>query len=321
MRRYVSRRLMIAVFVVMLSVAINFFIIRLAPGNPVKLLAGTDNPNPDMIAALEAKYGFDKPLWEQFLMFIQNLLKGDLGFSYVSNQPVTEIISERVVPTLMITITALLCSVTIGISLGIICGKKPGSIIDRIISSFSYLFDATPSFWLGMIMILIFASTLKIFPTSGMVNLRNNAKGFAYFTDVLHHMFLPLLTLVLIQFPYYFRITRSSIIQTLNEDFITTLRATGMSENKIFNKYVLRNAIIPTVTVVGMSIAFLLSGSAMIETIFAWPGMGRLLLSSISSRDYQVLTGIYLIISISVAVVMIIVDIIYSLIDPRIKYN
>lgn len=321
MKRYISKRLLVAVVVVLVSVIINFFIIRLAPGNPVKLLAGTDNPNPAMIAALEEKYGLNQPLSQQFFLFLGNLLKGDLGYSYISNEPVSKMIMEKIGPTLILTLSALFISVALGIALGIRCGRKPGSRVDKFISNISYIFDSTPSFWLGMMMILLFASRFKWFPTSGMVNLRNPQHGFGHVKDVLYHLTLPLTTLVLIQFPYYFRITRTSVIQTLSEDYILTFRATGMSEKQIFNKYVLRNAIIPTITVVGMSMGFLLSGSALIETVFAWPGMGRLLLTSISTRDYQVLTGIYLVLSVSVAVAMIAVDILYSFIDPRIQYE
>lgn len=321
MKRYIFKRSLSSLLVVFTSVIINFFIIRLAPGDPIRILAGTDNPNEAMIAALRAQYGLDKSLFEQFFVFFKNLLKGELGFSYISNQPVIELILERIGPTLLLSLTALIISVIIGIYLGVECGKKPGGKLDGFVSGFSYVFDSMPSFWLGMMMILIFASSLGWVPTSGMVNLRARASGFAKIVDIAYHMILPVSTLVLIQFPYYFRITRTSIIQTLSEDFITTLRATGMDEKRIFNKYVLRNAILPTVTIVGMSFAFLLSGSALIETVFAWPGMGRLLMDSIARRDYQVLTGIYLVISVSVAIVMLAVDILYGFIDPRIKYN
>ena len=185
----------------------------------------------------------------------------------------------------------------------------------------SYVFDATPSFCLGLMLILIFASWLGILPTSGMENLRGHYTGMRRVLDILQHLVLPVGTLALIQFPYYFRIARSSVLQVMSEDFITTLRATGMKEKKIFNKYVLRNALIPTVTILGSSLAFLLSGSVYIETVFSWPGMGRLLFDSIGKRDYPVLSGIYLILAITVAVMMILVDVVYSLIDPRIKYD
>ena len=152
-----------------------------------------------------------------------------------------------------------------------------------------------------------------------MYNLRNNFTGFKRFLDTLHHLFLPVLTMVLLNVPYYFRIARSSVLQVMSEDFIMTLRATGMSEQKIFNKYVLRNAIIPTITVVGISLAYMITGVSMIEITFAWPGMGRLMLDSVVKRDYPVVQGIYLMLGISVAVGMILVDLVYAAVDPRIR--
>ncbi len=322
MKRYVFKRTLSSLLVVFTSIIINFFIIRLAPGDPIRILAGTDNPNQAMIDALRVHYGLDQSLFQQFIVFMQNLFKGDLGYSYVSNQPVLEIINERIWPTLLLTLTAMIIAVALGIAFGVYCGRKPGSRLDNFISSISYIFDSMPSFWLGMMLILVLAANLNWFPTSGMMNLRNRGvSGIDLVMDIAYHMVLPVTTLVLIQFPYYFRITRTSVVQTLSEDFIMTLRATGMNERLIFNKFVLRNAILPTVTVVGMNFAFLLAGSALIETVFAWPGMGRLLLESINSRDYQVLTGIYLVISVSVAVVMFLIDIFYGLIDPRIKHD
>ncbi|MBR4420995.1 MAG: ABC transporter permease, partial [Erysipelotrichaceae bacterium] len=167
--------------------------------------------------------------------------------------------------------------------------------------------------------ILLFASILKWFPTYGMYSVRGNYTGIKKVLDVMKHMFLPVTTLVLIDIPYFFRIARSSVLQTMSEDFIMTLRATGMSERKIFNKYVMRNAIIPTITVFGITLAYMITGVAMIEIVFAWPGMGRLMLDSITRRDYPTLSAIYLMLSISVAVMTIVVDIVYAWIDPRIR--
>lgn len=321
MKRYLSKRLMTGIFVVLLSVCINFVLIRLAPGSPIKILAGTDNPNPDMIAALEAKYGLDQSIFTQFGMFVANLAKGDLGYSYISNRPVIDIIGEKVFPTLLLTFTALIISAALGIFLGVRAARSHGSRLDRFLSTITYVFDSIPSFWLGLMFILLFSSSLGWFPTSGMLNLRERYTGFRKVLDIMYHMFLPVLTMVVIQFPYYYRITRSSVIQTLSEDYITTFRATGMSEKRIFNHYVLKNAILPTITVVGMSIAFLFSGAALVETVFGWPGMGRLLIEAIAKRDYQVLTGIYFILSLSVAITMILVDVVYSLVDPRVRYE
>ena len=321
MKRYIGKRALSGLLVVLLSVCFNFTLIRLAPGDPIRIMAGTDNPNEEMIEALQQKYGLDKSIPEQFVMFLGNVAKGDLGYSYISDESVIKLIGEKIGPTLALSLTAVLLSVTIGTLIGIYAARKNGSKFDQFVCSISYVFDATPGFWLGLLMILIFASTLKWFPTSGMVNLRANYKGFAYFADVCRHLVLPITTMVLTQTPYYFRIARSSVLQVMSEDFITTFKATGMKESRIFNKYVLRNAILPTVTVLGMSLAFLLSGSVLIETVFAWPGMGRLMFSSISKRDYPVLTGIYLVTSVVICIAMILVDILYGFIDPRIRYD
>lgn len=321
MKRYIGKRALSGLLVVLLSVCFNFTLIRLAPGDPIRIMAGTDNPNEEMIEALQQKYGLDKSIPEQFVMFLGNVAKGDLGYSYISDESVIKLIGEKIGSTLALSLTAVLLSVTFGTLIGIYAARKNGSRFDRFVCSISYVFDATPGFWLGLMMILIFASSLKWFPTSGMVNLRANYKGFAYFADVCRHLVLPISTMVLTQTPYYFRIARSSVLQVMSEDFITTFKATGMKESRIFNKYVLRNAILPTVTVLGMSLAFLLSGSVLIETVFAWPGMGRLMFSSISKRDYPVLTGIYLVTSVVICIAMILVDILYGFIDPRIRYD
>ncbi len=319
MKKYVLKRLGTGVLVVLFSVLFNFVIVRLAPGDPTRLLAGKDNPNPQMIAALQEKYGLNKPILTQFWLYLKQLAHGDFGYSYVSSSTVWDLIRIRIVPTLMISLTGALLALVIGTLLGIYAARRKGSRLDVFLCSISYLFDSTPSFWLGLMMILIFAAILKWFPTSGMYNLRAGYKGWKYTLDVLKHMVLPVTTLTLIDIPYYFRIARSSVLQTMSEDFIMTLRATGMSERRIFNKYVMRNAIIPTITVFGITLAYMITGVAMIEIVFAWPGMGRLMLDSITKRDYPTLSAIYLILSISVAVMMIVVDLVYAWVDPRIR--
>ena len=319
MKRFILKRLFSGTIVVLFSVLFNFVIIRLAPGDPTRLLAGKDNPSQEMMEALRAKYGLDKPILEQFWIYIKQLAHGDFGYSYVSTSKVWDLIKTRIGPTLMIAFTGAVIGLLIGTLLGIFAARKKGSKFDVFLCGISYFFDATPSFWLGLMMILVFASILKWFPTYGMYSLRGNYTGLAHVLDVAYHMVLPVTTLVLIDIPYYFRIARSSVLQTMSEDFIMTLRATGMSEQKIFNKYVMRNAIIPTVTVFGITLAYMITGVAMIEIVFAWPGMGRLMLDSITKRDYPTLSAIYLMLSISVAVMTVIVDIVYAWIDPRIR--
>jgi len=204
--------------------------------------------------------------------------------------------------------------------MGIIAARKEDSIIDLIFSGFSYILNSVPSFWLGLLFIILFSTVLKILPTYGMTNVRTSYTGLAYVWDVIKHMVLPVSTLVLIQIPLYFRIAKSSVLQVINEDFILTLRATGMREKKIFNKYVFKNAILPTVTTFGISLAYLITGVVLIEIVFAWPGTGRLVLTAINQRDYPTLMGIYLIMSVSIAVMMMIIDILYAMLDPRIRY-
>jgi len=321
MKRYIGKRALSGLLVVLLSVCFNFTLIRLAPGDPIRIMAGMDNPNEAQIALLRAKYGLDKSIPEQFVMFLKQIAQGDLGYSYVSDQPVVDMILEKVGPTITLTLTALIFAVTLGTLIGVYAARKNGSWFDKMVCNVSYIFDATPGFWLGLMMIIVFASYLKLLPTSGMVSLRNNYTGIKYVLDVAKHLVLPISTMVLTQMPYYFRIARSSVLQAMAEDYVTTFRATGMKEGRIFNKYVLRNAILPTVTVVGMRMGFLLSGSVLIETVFAWPGMGRLMFTSIGKRDYPLLTGIYLVTSLMICVAMILVDILYGFIDPRIRYD
>ena len=321
MKSYVKKRIFTGILTIIFSFCLTFFLIRYAPGNPIKVLAGTDNPNPELIEHLTIKHGLDKPVPVQFLTYVKNVLKGDLGYSYMSNESVSKLIGEKIFATILLSLTASILSVLIGTILGVYAGRRIGSIMDRIMCSISYIFDAVPGFWLGLILILIFASTLRILPTSGMYDLRADNQGLDYMLDVIKHMILPVSTLFIIQTPFYFRIARSSVLQTMSEDFVLTLRATGMEESRIFNKYILRNSIIPTVTMFSLSLAFMIGGVTLTEIVFAWPGMGRLIMDAIMKRDYPLLTGVYLMISISISVVMIITDIIYALIDPRIRFE
>ena len=321
MRRYIGKRALTGLLCIAMSLCINFFIIHAAPGDPIRLLAGTDTPSPEMVEALTEKYGLDQDLHIQFIRYVGNLLKGDMGTSIYTNEPVAKEIMDRLLPTILLALTASLTALILGTLLGIFCARHVGSKLDMAFGSVSYLFDSTPSFWLGLMLILVFASTLRILPTAGMVHLRAGHTGFAYVLDVAKHLILPGLSLSLTLIPYYFRIARSSVIQVMNEDFITTLRATGAPENFIFNRYVFRNAILPTVTIFGIQLAFLITGASIVEIVFSWPGLGSFMMTAISRRDYPLLMGIYLVMSICVAVMMIVGDVLYSALDPRISHE
>lgn len=321
MGRFALRRFFSGLLTVFVVFALNFVIIHAAPGNPVKSIIGKETSNPELTQALMDKWGLNDPLSVQFSRQLGNTLKGDLGTSILYNRPVNEMILERLGATLLLGVVTAVLSLFIGTALGVVCARKEGSWLDRILSVITYALDSMPSFWLGLMLIILFSSKLGLLPTQGMENVRAGYTGLRHVLDVLHHLILPSLTLVSISIPGYFRIAKSSIQQVTSEDFIITLRATGMSEKKIFSKYIFRNAILPTVTLFGITLAFLVTGVSLIEIVFSWPGMGRLTMTAINQRDYPVLMGIYFVMSVSVALVMVLVDIAYAMLDPRIRYD
>lgn len=319
MKRYLGKRVLTGILTVFIVMILNFFIMHLAPGDPIKIIAGMERPNELQMEALRVRYGLDQPLLVQLGQYVGNLLKGDFGTSYTYNQPVAQLILGTMGSSMLLAFTSCVVAFAIGTLLGLYAARHKGRWIDNALSYVSYLFDSMPPFWLGLVAILVFASTLHILPTSGMVDLRNPQQGIGYVLDVLTHLILPCGTMTLIQIPQYLRLTRSSVVQVMEEDYITTFRAAGMAEGHIFRKYVLKNAILPTLTVFGISLAYVISGAALVEIVFAWPGTGRLMLNAINRRDYPLLMGIYLMISISVAMVTMIVDIVYAWLDPRIR--
>jgi peptide/nickel transport system permease protein len=321
MLKYLGKRLAVCMLAVLLSIFINFVLIRAAPGNPISIMAGMDSPNPEMIAALTKKYGLDKPILIQFGVYLGNLLRGDFGFSYRNNLPVTALVGERVVPTLLLSLTSLLLAVLLGCGMGLRAARRRESIVYKFFSNLSYTLDAIPSFWLALMLMLLFATTLKWLPTAGMVNVRAGYTGLKRALDILVHMILPVSCITILTAPTYYRIMRSSALQVMNEDYITLYRAVGMPEKKIFRKYVLKNAILPVVTMFGMGLAYSLAGVALVEIVFAWPGMGRLLLDSINKRDYAVLSGIYLMLSMAIALMSVLLDAVYAWLDPRIRLS
>jgi len=300
---------------------INFIIIKAAPGDPIRTIMGKETDDPVLKEALMEKWGLNESLPKQFWKQFSNSLKGDLGTSIIYNRSVNEMIQSRLGPTILLGIVSALLALIIGTALGIFCARRENSLIDSLFSTVSYTLDAMPSFWLGLMLIILLSTKLGLLPAQGMTDARAGYTGLQYYLDVAVHLVLPVLTLVLITMPGYFRIAKSSIHQVTSEEFILTLRATGMSEKKIFRKYIFRNSILPTVTMFGITIAFLVTGVSLIEIVFSWPGTGRLTLTAINQRDYPTLMGIYLVMSVSVAVVMVLVDIAYAFLDPRIRYD
>lgn len=321
MKRFIVRRIISGILTVLVVFTLNFALVKSAPGDPITSLMGKETDDPVLREALMEKWGLDQPIPVQYFNYLKNALTGDLGTSIIYNRPVNDMIGERMMATILLGLTALIISFVLGTLLGIFCARRDGSILDNTLSTISYATDAMPSFWLGLMLIILFATKLNILPSQGMYNVRAGYTGIQHVLDVLYHMILPCLTLVLITMSGYFRITKSSILQVTSEDFITTMRATGMSERKIFNKYIFRNAILPTVTMLGISVAFLVTGVSLIEIVFSWPGIGSMTLTAINQRDYSTLMGVYLVMNVSVVVVMIITDVLYAVLDPRIRYD
>jgi peptide/nickel transport system permease protein len=304
--------MLIPVFLVVAIVA--FSVLHLIPGNPAALMLGMDATT-EQIEELTRELGLDKPLLEQFVLWIKDLLKGDLGYSYFINKPVLDIIFEKMPVSLSIAILAELVAVILAIPLGVFSAIKHNTLYDQTFMTFAVLGISLPSFWLAIMFILIFSVILRWFPTQGYVPI---SEGFVTW---LHHLILPAVALGIHHSALIARMTRSSMLEVLSSDFIRTLRSKGLPEDNVVFNHALKNSIIPVITVIGISFATLLGGALIVETVFALPGIGRLMLSSIQRRDYPVVQGI-LIIFASICVLMnLLVDIIYVYLDPRIKYN
>jgi len=319
MGRYISRQLASIIPTIFLSIVLNFILLHSAPGDPARIMAGMDNPSPEQIAAIRSQLGLDKPLPVQFFNYLKQLAQGNLGQSITYKQPVFDLIMSRLPATLLLTVTSAVIALVIGTLLGAFAAQKSGKPVDSALSFGNYALFAVPSFWLGLIMIVIFSSKLGWLPTSGMRTVRADYTGWRDTLDVLQHLILPVATLALVQIPIYFRITRASVVQQQREDYVTTFRATGIPETRIFRRYALRNGLLPTVTLFGLSLGFVFTGAALVEIVFAWPGIGRLTLDAVFRRDYPLLLGIYLVLAIAVSLAVLITDLVYALLDPRIR--
>jgi peptide/nickel transport system permease protein len=316
-RTYIAKR-MLQIFPVLLGVVvINFVIIHMAPGNPAVIMAGGEAP-PEYIKMLEEEWGLNKPLYEQFVTYLGNLLRGNLGYSYKYRAPVLDVILERLPATLLLTGTAFLIAVLAGVILGVSSSKKPFSFEDNTIMLGSLVFYSMPNFWTGLMAIMIFSLRLGLFPVQGMQFFRADLNSTL---DLIWHLVLPATTLGLVQLALYARLTRSSMLEELRKDYITTARSKGLDDRSILYRHALKNALIPTITIIGIRLSFMFTGAVVTETIFAWPGIGRLMYDSIYTRDYPLLMGIFIISSAVTVLANFLADIAYCVVDPRIRYE
>jgi peptide/nickel transport system permease protein len=313
---YIIRRLLITIPIIFGVTIINFLIINMAPGNPVEMMIDPNLSQEDIEARKDA-LGLNAPLYVQYFSWLMNLLKGDLGFSMSTFEPVTQIISERLGPTILLMGTALFIGLLIAIPLGIISATKQYSKLDYFVTGGAFMGISIPNFFLGLGLIYIVSLQLNLLPTGGMVTLGGD-NGLA---DRILHLILPSVVLGIGIAGKKIRYVRSSVLETLGQDYLRTARAKGLREFIVINKHGLRNALIPIITVIGLEIPLLLGGAVIIEQIFQWPGIGQLTISSIMSRDYPTLMGLNLLAAVIVVSANLLTDIVYSLVDPRIKYE
>ncbi|TFU16867.1 nickel ABC transporter permease [Thermus tengchongensis] len=306
MLTYAIRRLLIAIPTLFGVVLLVFLMVRLAPGDPAVLLAG-EFATPETLQAIRERYGLDRPLPEQFLLYLGALLRGDLGESARSRRPVLEELKTYFPNTVELAVAAILVALLTGIPLGILAALRPGSGLDLGVMTLALLGVSMPVFWFGLLAILIFSVNLGWFPVAG--------KG------TLAHLVLPAVTLGVNATALLARMTRGTLLEVLSQDYIRTARAKGLRERVVVFKHALRNAMIPVVTVAGLEFGSLLAGAVITETIFAWPGLGQLLVGSILARDYPVVQGAVLLVATSFILVNLLVDLLYAGIDPRVRYD
>lgn len=314
MRAFLVRRLLAAIPTVIITALAVFMIVHLTPGDPASVMLGSD-ATPEQVEALRQSMGLDRPALAQLGLWGGRVLQGDLGQSYFMRIPVTGALAQAFGPTVLITLLALTLAVTLGVTAGVVSAVRRGSWTDDTVMILAMLGVSMPEFWLGLNLILLFAAKLKWLPVAGYVS-----PSVAVWKS-LRYAALPALTLGLTQAAFLTRMVRSAVLEVLNEDYVRTARAKGLRERVVTYKHVLRNAMIPIVTVIGLSTAVLLGGAITIETVFNIPGIGRLLISSALRRDYPLIQGIVLFIATIYIVINLVIDVLYAVIDPRIRYT
>lgn len=318
---YIFKRVAYGLILMLFVVVLNFLLIRLAPGDPAVVIAGEmGGATEEMLEQIREEYGLNKPVLTQLAIYIGNVASGNLGESFFFNKPVAELISQRIGPTILLVIVAQLLSIFLGVFLGVLAARKPNGLMSAFVSIFATVGYAVPVFWTGIMLIILFASVLPIFPVEGMQSVRlRDAPWHVQVLDVAHHLVLPAFTLAVIYLAQYARLSRASMLEVLGSDYIRTARAKGASERTVLFHHALRNAALPILTVAGLQFGNLISGALLVETVFNWPGMGRLAFDSILRRDYPTIMGVLFFASAMVVVANLLTDLSYRLADPRLR--
>jgi peptide/nickel transport system permease protein len=316
----IARRALQIVPSVLGIAVLNFTLLHMAPGDAAEIIAAqSGGTSAEFVEELRRSFGLDLPLWQQFFIYIGKLLTFDLGISNVQQRPVLALIADRTPATLLLMLTAIFVAIVVGVLFGILAAMRHRTWVDNLVSVLALVCYATPQFWLGLMLIVLFSVTLGILPSGGMMTIAVDMSWPARVLDVARHLLLPALTLGLFYVAVYARLMRSSMLEIYTFDFITTARAKGASERRVGLVHAASNALLPVVTLGGVQIGHMLGGSILVETVFGWPGLGRLLFDGLQQRDLNLLLGILFVSSILVVVANLVVDVIYGVLDPRIS--
>jgi len=317
---YLARRIGTAIFTIVLIVIVNFGLFRLMPGSPERVLSRNPNVTPELIAATRARWGLDKPVFpDQFVRYLAATVQGDLGFSF-RGRPVVDILAQRIWPTVILFGLGELVAIVIGLALGAYSGWRRGGPIDYLGNGLSLILYSTPYFLIGMALLLVFATGLGWFPTYGMMTAgATHAGPIDTLVDFLAHIALPLTAVSIGLIGQYAIVMRASVVETLSEDYVTTARAMGLSDGRILSHHALPNALLPTVTLIAINLGYIIAGAITVEIVFNWPGLGTLTVEALSARDYGILQGIFLLLSVAVVLANLVADLVYGLLDPRVR--
>ena len=322
-QRRIAAKLLGALLSLAFVLVFNFFLFRVLPGDPAKSLTRNRLVPAEQVQVLRESFGLDKPLPQQFVTYVKDTLSGDLGISYKFRRPVSEVIAERIWPTVLLLGLSTLLSTAIGLWVGIRGAWQRGSVFDRLSLGASLALYAMPEFWLGILLLIAFGvgvgSFPGMFPTGGMSSPNTDMTSWAGVVDVARHLFLPCLTLTLAYIAEYALVMRSSLLDELGEEYLTTARAKGLRDALVLRRHAVPNALLPTTTLIFLNLGFVVSGAITIETVYSWPGLGLLSYEALRTPDYPLLEGVFLLFSAAVILANVIADLLYAYLDPRVR--
>ncbi len=318
----IAARIAQSIGLILAVIVLNFFLIQIAPGDAATAIAGDQSASdPEVLEEIREQYGLDRPVLVQLGIYIGNVARGDLGDSIWFNEPVTSLLADRIGPTLLLSAAALGFAFIVGVAVGTAAARRPESLLSHAVTVLALIGFAMPAFWTGLLLLILVGVRFDFFPVSGIHDVDFDGNWIESWLDIGQHLILPALTLGIIYLAQYSRLSRASMLEVLESDYVRTARAKGLSERSVVFKHGLRNGIIPVVTILGLQFGAVLSGAILVESVFAWPGLGRLAFEAVTRRDTPVLLGVLLLVSISVIVANLLTDLLYRVIDPRIRVS